>query len=193
MRAHAEALRDARPTATTVLAGVLRRDGHRVRTGARGLVLRRGAKLPPADIRDGFAEAVVPYQVGDLQIFTIDRVIGPDERQRRLVVIIAPVPLHVLMVIGQEFPGLLAALAPLLAVGEPFLRFSQPLLCAAIVARVLDGLPCCRDEKHLEAHINSRLFSRGWHGLGRWGHQGTRDADIPPVRLAGDSNRLDGP
>src|SRR5262245_41949175 len=39
-----------------------------------------GAELTPASVRNGFAVAPVPYQVGDPQVFEIEGVVGPDQR-----------------------------------------------------------------------------------------------------------------
>jgi hypothetical protein len=54
----------------------------------------------PSSVRDSLGEVVILEHVGRLQGFTIDRVVAPDERQRRLAVELLPLPPHRLMRFG---------------------------------------------------------------------------------------------
>jgi hypothetical protein len=44
---------------------------------------------------------LVPYHIADLQIFEIDRVVASQQRQRRLVMEVAALPLDALVLLGE--------------------------------------------------------------------------------------------
>jgi hypothetical protein len=75
-----------------------------------------------------------------------------------------------------------AARAALLATGDALLRFLQRTLRRAVVAWVLNRVAICRDEEHLQPHIDAGLLAGKRERLR--GHLGTRQSDIPTVRLA---------
>ena len=116
MGLHAEALLHARPTPATVLASVVWQDRHHLPTGACCLVGEDGPKLTPARIADALAEATVPHQIGDPQVFQVDIVVLAQQGKRGLVVKVPALSSDFLMVLGQQSSGFLAALAPLLPI-----------------------------------------------------------------------------
>ncbi len=61
--------------------------------GACCLGFEDGTELRPARIADALGEVAVPYQVGDPQVFQIDGVVVPQQRQRGLVVEVGALPL----------------------------------------------------------------------------------------------------
>src|SRR5262245_48146576 len=179
--AHAEALLHARATPATLLAGILRRDRHHLPTGAGCLGGKDGPKRRPARIADACRQAVIPYQVGDPQVFQRTRVVLLDQPACGLVVAGAPLPSHLLLVCGDQPPRLPAARAPLLPPGQALLSVGQPLLRLAGGTRVLDLLPRCGDQQDREASVDAGLGAR-WR---EWlcGHLRTGEGDIPTVGL----------
>ena len=76
MGAHTQALGYALPTAATILGGVLGGNRGHPTPGACCLGFEDGTERRPARITDALGEMVVPYHVGDPQVFEIDRVVG---------------------------------------------------------------------------------------------------------------------
>ena len=134
--------------------------------------------------------AAVSYQVGDPQVFQIDGVVGSHQRERGLVVKVAPLPPDFLMLSGYETRRHLPAFAPFLPTREPLLRFGELLRGLAGVARILDHRALRRDEKHLQPHINTRLSACARQGQN--GHPGAGEADIRTVCLAAEGDGLRG-
>src|SRR5258707_15624339 len=114
MGAHAQRFGYARPTRATVLAGVRWRDRHDPTPGPCCLGFEEAAELRPAGIAEALAERAVPYQVGDPQVFEVERVVRAHEGERHLVVEVAPLPPDVLMGFGEQHHGLLPTVAALL-------------------------------------------------------------------------------
>jgi len=85
------------PHAATVLSGICWRDRHHSLPGPCCLVGEDSTELPPARIADALREVMVPYQGADLQIFELDRVVGCEQIQRRLVQTIPTLALDLLM------------------------------------------------------------------------------------------------
>jgi len=56
-----------------------------------------GAKLRPAGIADALGQVTIPRQVGNPQVFQIDRIVVSEQRQCRLVVEVLPPALHCLV------------------------------------------------------------------------------------------------
>ena len=56
--------------------------------------------------------------IGYPQVFQIDRVVGPQQPERRLMVKVRPLTAHLLMLAGQQLDCLFAAFAALLALLE---------------------------------------------------------------------------
>ena len=80
MGAHAQLLgmRSPQPLQSWLVAEVARRQPD----ARRMLPWRRGySELRPARIADAFGKAAVPYQVGDLQVFQVDRIVGLEQRR----------------------------------------------------------------------------------------------------------------
>src|SRR5262249_44300739 len=117
-------------------------------------------------------------------------VVGPKEREGRLVVKVAALPRYLLVVSGDEPARLLTPFAPLLPAGKPLLGFGQSLLRPAVVPGIRDCRAVRRPQKHLQAHINARLTSGERERLGRWGHLRTRETGIPAVGFPAEGNRL---
>src|SRR5262249_18268927 len=109
------------------------------------------------------AEVAIAYQIGDPQVFQRDDIILAHQRQRRLVRKVPTLPLHLLMVFGDQYARLLTGLASLLAPGEPFLRFGEPFLAPAVVTGIVHRLPVSREEKDLHAYINAGLSTSQRH------------------------------
>jgi hypothetical protein len=84
---------DQNATARTPLAGIGGRHGYSLLPRVCCFESKDGEERHPARIANAFGEVVVPEQVGRLQVLMIDRVIGADERQRRLVVEVLTPPL----------------------------------------------------------------------------------------------------
>ncbi len=131
---------------------------------------------------------MIPYHVGDLQIFEVDRVVLAQQPERRLVVEVEPLAFDVLMRPLKQPNGLASAVAALLAAGDDPLRFLQALLTTAMQARILHHGAIRRDEKDLQSDINTRLASRGWKWL-HW-HIGARENGVPAVRFVRESDGL---
>src|SRR5260370_7537853 len=101
------------PTAATVLAGVGRRHGDDSTPSGYCFGFEDGPELRPARIRAARGQAVVPYHVGDLQVFEIDRVVGGNERERGLVVELPSLPLPLFMRFRYDRNRLPSPVAPL--------------------------------------------------------------------------------
>src|SRR5260370_39379091 len=97
MGPHRQTFRHTFPTAAALMAG--ERRGHREHPtpGPYCLGFEDGTECCPARSTDAFGEVAIPYHIADLQVFEIQRVVGSQQRARRLVVEVAPLPLHVLM------------------------------------------------------------------------------------------------
>ncbi len=188
VRAHAQALGHARPAATTVLTGVGGWHGDNPTPGACCLGFEDGPEPRPAGIADALGEAAVPQQVGDLQVFQIDRVVGAQQRQRRLVVEVGPLSPDRLVRASEARDGLAPSVAAPLAARDAALRLCQLLLPPPVVAGILDDPGVRRDEEDLQPHVDARLLA------GRWqrpcGHLGTGKRDIPAIRLFAERDRL---
>src|SRR5258708_837049 len=111
MGTHAQALGHTRPTATTVLAGVLCGDRYYPLAGPYCLACEDATEPRPAGIADALSQVVIPQHIGDLQIFQVNRVVLAQQGQRGLVVVIGALAFDVLMGLRQQCHGLLAAVA----------------------------------------------------------------------------------
>jgi len=70
----------------------------------------------------------VAYQVGDPQVFERERIRLAQQPERRPVVEVASLALHLLVLLGQESLGSVATVAALLAARDTLLGRSQRLL-----------------------------------------------------------------
>ncbi len=130
-------------------------------------------------------------QVGRLDRFHVDHVVLTDQRERAGVMKVGALAPHMLMLFGEQLHRLLAAAAALLPFGYPLLRFLHLALGCAGVPGMLNELPVRRDEEHLQPHVDAGRFASEGQWLG--GHLGTREADVPPIRLLGDGDGLGSP
>ena len=78
---------------------------------------------------------------------------------------VPPLPLHFLVLLGQELHRFPAALAALLPPRDPPLGFLQRLLGFAVVPGILHDLAFGGDEKHLQANVDAGLLTGGRQGL----------------------------
>src|SRR5262249_14295975 len=139
------------PTAAPLLAGAVGRDRDHVMPGACCLGFKEATERRPAGSTDALGQVVVPHPSGDPHVFQRAGVVLPEQRQRRLVVDILALASHLLVLLGQHVPGLVATPAALLAPTHPLLRLGQPPRCPAGVPRVLPRRALCRHEHHLPA------------------------------------------
>ena len=139
MPADGQALLDDNATARTRLARVGGRHRYDPPTGACCLVGEDTQERRPARVLDRLGKVVIPEQVGRLQIFMIDRVILSHERQRRLVVKILPLTLHLLMRLGKQRHGFPAPIAAFLAASDSSLRSFERPLNLALPTRMEDA------------------------------------------------------
>jgi hypothetical protein len=134
MGAHTQRLGHALPAATTVLRRERGRHRDHSTPGACCLGFEDGTECGPAGITDALGQVSVAHQVGDPQIFELDRVVQPEQRQRGLVVKVGVVPLHRLVRPLQVAHSRAAALAALLATRTAALGLLQAPLRMAVVA-----------------------------------------------------------
>jgi hypothetical protein len=103
-------------------------------------------------------QTMVPHQMDNPQVFHIENVVLPKLHQRRLVVNVAPLPAHLLLLFGKEFPRFVATVAAptaLRATCEPLARFGQRHFRLPAVAGISDGLALRRNKRQREADINA--------------------------------------
>ena len=101
---------------------------------------------------------------------------------------VAPLPLHLLMLPGEQLHHFAAPFAALFATRHPTLCFLQRPLGLAIVTGVLDDFAVGGDEKHLQPDVDTRLMTGEGQRLD--GHLGAGNAGIPPVRFSDNGHRL---
>ena len=94
MPADGQALLNHNATARTGLAGVGRRHGYDSLPGACCLESEDAQERAPARIMDALGEMVVLEHVGRLQVLVIDHVVVAHQRERRLVVEVLSLALH---------------------------------------------------------------------------------------------------
>jgi hypothetical protein len=118
MPADGQPLGDHDAAARAALAGERRVDRDHLPTGACCLVGKDGQECRPARILNGLSETVILEHIADLQIFVIDGVVLAHEGERRLMVKVPPLALHLLMRFGQQCYRLAPPVAALLASGR---------------------------------------------------------------------------
>jgi hypothetical protein len=84
-----------------------------------------GAELPPRRIADALGEVAVAYHIRDPQIFEIDDVVLPEQRQCRLVMEVAPLALYLLVLARQPPDRLRPPMAAARTPGNVALRLHQ--------------------------------------------------------------------
>jgi hypothetical protein len=127
-------------------------------------------------------------QVGDPHVFQVDRVVLPQERQRRFVVAVGALALDRLLRSAKLAHRLAAPFTALLATRDALGGFRQLLLPASGVAWVLDHQPRGSDKKHLQPNSNASLTSGGGQWLCR--HIRAGQDDLPTIRLTRAGNGL---
>jgi hypothetical protein len=110
-----ETLLDQHATARTRLARERRIDRYDPPTGACCLVGEGAQERCPPCILDALGEMVVPDHIGDLQVLVINRVVGSDQCQRRLMMEVLPLAPHLLVRLRQQCDRLAASVAATLA------------------------------------------------------------------------------
>jgi hypothetical protein len=128
--------------------------------------------------------AVILEQVGRLQLFVIDRIVLPHQRQRRLMVKILPLTAHLLVRLRQQRHGFAPALAPFLAPTHPALGGLERALGLAIPSRVKDAHAIRQGSERFNPQVDPGLLSRWRQGLYRYIRTG--EANVPAIRLSTD-------
>jgi amphi-Trp domain-containing protein len=189
MGPHRQTFLDPHPTAATVLGGIGGWHGDDATASVCCFAFEDGPELCPAGITDALGQVVVLDHVGHLQVFKIDDLVVAHQLERRFMLEVAPLPVDLLVLLGQELHGLAAAFAPLLATGDTALRLFQLSLAAAGVPGILDTLTLSGDEKHLQPNVDTR-FPAGWRQELR-GYFSTREGRVPAVGFMDNGDRLD--
>src|SRR5262249_11436616 len=109
-----QACLDSDAAARAGLRGVGRRHGGNSPARAYCLQGEDAQEVSPSRVADARGEMLVPEPVGRLQVLVRERVVGPHERERRLVVEVAALPPDVLVLAGEQTHRLPPAVAPLL-------------------------------------------------------------------------------
>src|SRR5262249_17312720 len=131
---------------------------------------------------------MVPEPVGRLQVLVRERVVGPHERERRLVVEVAALLPDVLVLAGEQTHRLPPAVAPLLPPGHPALGLLHLPLSLAIPAWVRNVWPVRQRGEGFQAQLTAGFLAGRRHGLDR--HVRTGTAAIPPVRFVAQRDGL---
>src|SRR5262245_47283240 len=109
---------------------------------------------------------MVSHHVGDPLVFEIDGVVVTHEVKRHLRLEILSLATDLLVLLGEQSPYFVAALAALLLTRKSLLSFLELLLGSARVARILSTLPIGCKEKTFQPHINACLTPRHRHPTG---------------------------
>jgi hypothetical protein len=105
--------------------------------------------------------------VGRLHVFVIHHIVGTHQRQRRLVMKVLSLTLHLLMCFRQQRDRCASAVAPLLATSHAALgRFQRPF-GLAIAAGMDDAHTARQSSEGFQSKINARFLAGHWHWL-RW-------------------------
>src|SRR5579871_2229137 len=144
------------------------------------------AELPPARIMDAFGKLAVLHQIGNLQVFVENRIVLLNEQKDGFMVKVPALACNLLVSALQEPDGLASSLAAPLALGNPALRFHQPLFCFPVVARVGKGFSVGKRQEGFQAQIKVRLFALQRQGLD--GPSGTGDTGLPAIWFLNDAD-----
>src|SRR5262245_43912348 len=107
----------------------MRGDHNHLLTGACCLVLKRGTQRCPSRIADALGEMVVPYQIGDPQVFEIDQVVVTHQIACYLMMEILALTTDFLVLPGEQLTRRIAAFTTLPLAREPTLRLLELCLC----------------------------------------------------------------
>ena len=190
MGTHGETLLHPFAAATAILRGISGWYRDHPTASVRCFAAQDGPELPPARITDALGEARILDQIGHLQIFQIDHIIGLHQPECRLMMKVPPLSLHLLVLLGQQLQRLLAPRVAWLPARHSPLRFLQRLLRSAVGVRIGHRLSACCHQKHGETQIDTGLLSGGRQGTD-W-NTFTGKTDIPAVRFMGNGHRFDG-
>ena len=152
-----ETFRHTLPTPATVLRGERGGHGDDSTASVCGCAFADGPKACPPRVRYAFGERAVAEHLGDPQVFEREGVVLVEHRPCRLVLKVSARALHLLLRPGEQFDGLLAPVAPLLAPGDAPLGFGKPLLGAAVGARMGQQLAVRRDAEHRATSVYPAL------------------------------------
>src|SRR5262249_52941671 len=127
-------------------------------------------------------------QVGRRDPLHVDHIVTAHQGERRLVGGVLALPADGLLLLSALGRRLRTALAAVLATRDVPLGLLQCLVGIAGVARVLHDGASGGDEEDLQPNVDARLTSgeRQWF----YRHLGTREGDLPAVRLFADRDGL---
>ena len=122
-----------------------------------GFVLQLAHKLPPANITDGFRQAVVLQQVLDLQALETDRLVLTNELCRELVLIVTPSIGNSRMKTSDFHTRFCPVLTALFLLGKVTLGTGQFLLILVEELGVAMGVSSRGDDHGLEPQVQPHL------------------------------------
>jgi hypothetical protein len=135
---------------------------------------------------------MVLHHVGGLRVFLVDCVIFTHESERRLVVKVPPLTLHLLMDFRQQIHRLSPAVAAPFASADAPLRGFQRPFGLAIPAGREDARAFGEGSEGFASTVYPKVDAGflSSHGKRLYGHVVTRAANVPTVRFSGDRDRL---
>jgi hypothetical protein len=104
---------------------------------------------------------MAPHQMGDRHLLVIDHVVLLDQRQRGLVVEVAPLPLDLLVRTGEHLHRLAPAVAPTRSLGHTLLARGPIPLRTAILVGMVEHRAIGQRGKGLQTEIDPGLLSGG--------------------------------
>ena len=122
---------------------------------------------------------MVLEQVGRRHVCVLERVVGLNEAERRLLVDVGALALHLQVGTGQQMHRLPPAGAALLAAAHPTVGRLEAAVRPALPPGVEDALAMRQGGEGRDSPVYAGLLARGVQRL--CGHVGAREADIPPV------------
>ena len=188
MPADRHALRDDDAAATTGLRGRGRRHGDDSTPGPCCLGAEDGQALGPPRVAEARGQVVILDQVGRLHVFVRDRVVLPDQGERRLVVEVGALALDLQRCLGEQPYRFAPPVAPHLASRDPALCHLERPLCLALPAGMQDALASGRRGEGFQPQVDARFLSSSRQRLRR--HLGARAADVPTIRFPRHRDRL---
>src|SRR5262249_12124745 len=127
--------------------------------GACCLGVEEAKEATPPRITDALGEAVVLDHVGRLQVLMIDRVVGANEGEGRLMVKVRALALHLQMRPGEQLHRFATASAAFLAATHPALGGLECSLSLAIPARMKDALTTGQGGEGFQPQVYAGLLS----------------------------------
>src|SRR5262249_10491421 len=121
---------------------------------AAGSIVQRAAVAVRIRLRRGTAAQIRGLNRLDVE-HIVEHIIRAHQGERRLVVEVAPLPAHVLLLLGALLGSLRMSLTSLLATADALVGLLQRLLRCAVAARVGDGFPRGGEKEDREAHSDA--------------------------------------